>query len=1488
MFKKLIPISSLVLLISINVLFSYDAGDTVGIYFNHFMLRFTRDTLPQTGLVRYVGDDFYILTTFKRRVPVSDIAFDSTNLFIATVCPAGETPLYLYTKELGGTEWYQNYGLADIDTNGDMSIYKLEFSHDAALDVNLLYTATSCGLARSGINYITFYRIFDIPTYDISFNPATSDSMLGGLVIYAATENGVYRLTTNGPAPYAAVDSVRMGSLEGPIYAIAVNPYDTSEIFCGTEDGLYAWNGTDWDIALSGVRVNKIVWIGLMELCVATDDGLYIFSSSTWDHVLAGHNIKDIVFWGAEVLVADSGNGVLRSADGVVWFEMNEGLDRFAAVGGLEAISIEVVEGTYFVGTAAGIFEWSETEGEWRFISDGIVDLIGDDRVEAALQSVESPFGTGCSLLDLVLDYLNVNPAYLADVDNDPRIFLVIAPLEVSTNLDVVEPYLSPVYGYFDPFNEDTTEPNSNAKEILFVNADEFDDFSSENFKAYVAYLLGEYVSYSLDPGEIRVLRSGFGMYAAQKIGFDVVDGFLEGNQFAITPQHFFERGLFEGPQYFPEYVPVVREFDRERILLFLWYLREQLGDMAVYLLLMNTSTGEAGVEEVLQTMGYSGTLADFVDQWLIASIVNYPNASFYGGIYGYNEIELPEFMPHEVFSVYPIDRIDDFAYKYGAKLYVLSEGSDNITLYFNGEDLDSFRVHVIPFYMGTGVPISVDDISLDELNSGSINLDGMGTLYDSVVVIITRTTDVANGRFWMDDDSAAVSVQPPKSLRAESGHRGYIPIYWAPPPVKDSFGYTYNVYRSVGESGPPYELIAEGISEDFYIDSTPPLDTVCFYVVTSVKTGFESNYSEEVSAIAYTFPPPRNLCATGISNGVYLTWDTPYDATTTNLRKIAKGNTPKGLKGLVGYEVYRGDSLGSFELLAEVTANCFLDTIPFDGETRYYYVLALYENPSGASPPVDTISASPMQGGDSGVKRIIELRMGDVWDYTTNFGCMGGEASSGYLGYSWPGSSDFNNYYLWLSYIWVGADVNGEYYVTAHDYVEPEWYPGEISGGIRGNALQLTSTFNDFASCNFNNCNGRHLGVEATLRALSWDDPVLENAIAWEMDLTFHPDECDIEGVGDCLENVYIGFVFDADVSGIDWTDPHLDDLVDYDGWDGDDSETDLVDEITLNPDGTYEPVPDGVPDEFTVFGDEPDEHTLNGDTLIVSRNACYIYDADNPDTPEDDAGENGYSAGYIGLSLIYAPETPSDSIWVEEGETLRMVLPHATAWWNWEMDPPDDEEMYRYLEGTSHCMGGYRFMPNPLSMGAGPFDYRFLLSVGPFTLHAGQRVTVVLGSGVGQGLNGGYDYVYRNGEWVPGLRHILDYLLKAYYWGSESSDPFHPSSPYEDYHWGAPPLGVEEAIGTRTGSWMTVSPTITNSRIDLKFALPRRADVSVDLYDASGRCVRQLVRDEFSEGEHRLSFDLNKGGNLPTGVYFLKFESPVLRGVKKLILIE
>ncbi len=515
---------------------------------------------------------------------------------------------------------------------------------------------------------------------------------------------------------------------------------------------------------------------------------------------------------------------------------------------------------------------------------------------------------------------------------------------------------------------------------------------------------------------------------------------------------------------------------------------------------------------------------------------------------------------------------------------------------------------------------------------------------------------------------------------------------------------------------------------------------------------------------------------------------------------------------------------------------------------------------------------------------QMCNMTVGELWNHISNNGDLGGDYGIGYYGYDWPGDSSIHNYYLWGSYFHIGAKVNGQVYVTSSTYPldQGEWAPTDepMNCGPGVSDYDVTASWQDFASQNPRNATGRHLGLKVILRAYSWSLDPWNDIIAYEFGIIYDSSECDIPGHGAYLDSLYVGIEFDADISGADTSSENMEDMVSFDGWVNGEWPGYPSDLITLLPD-SFLNVPDGYPDQYTVYGDNPWEATIHGDTLLIPRNTSYVYDYDNSSTPGNDAVEGGASAGYIGLRLIYAPPTSSDSIWVDEyGDTARIPRVSTHQWWDWETDPATDADYYHYMIGNHPATLGYDFAPPPYDLGHGAFDYRFLQSSGPHRIYNGDTLWFVYAGAVGQGLNGGYDDYFGRG-WLRGMRQTLDYALAAYYSGSVHSDPAHPSNPVEDIHWYG--LTATREKGVKFSPYVNI-PTIHRYPF-ITLLVKGISGGTVDLYDLTGRVIKTMRFGKLSSANSTLRIPVN---GLPTGIYFIRLNTEKTITLKKIVLIK
>ncbi len=81
--------------------------------------------------------------------------------------------------------------------------------------------------------------------------------------------------------------------------------------------------------------------------------------------------------------------------------------------------------------------------------------------------------------------------------------------------------------------------------------------------------------------------------------------------------------------------------------------------------------------------------------------------------------------------------------------------------------------------------------------------------------------------------------------------------------------------------------------------------------------------------------------------------------------------------------------------------------------------------------------------------------------------------------------------------------------------------------------------------------------------------------------------------------------------------------------------------------------------------------------------------------------------------------------------------------------------------------------------------------------------------------------------------------------------------------------------------------SPNPFRDRTQIRYALPTEGNVSLRVYDATGRTVRTLASGHQKAGSYSATWDSrdNRGRQVPRGVYFYRLDTPGFRSVKKAV---
>jgi hypothetical protein len=227
--------------------------------------------------------------------------------------------------------------------------------------------------------------------------------------------------------------------------------------------------------------------------------------------------------------------------------------------------------------------------------------------------------------------------------------------------------------------------------------------------------------------------------------------------------------------------------------------------------------------------------------------------------------------------------------------------------------------------------------------------------------------------------------------------------------------------------------------------------------------------------------------------------------------------------------------------------------------------------------------------------------------------------------------------------------------------------------------------------------------------------------------------------------------------------------------------------------------------------------------------RSMGYMWDGDNPTEPGDDTGDYGLSPGYAGIALIDAPQ-PLCSF----------------QWWNWDEDPANDDEKFQFLAGIHPASGGNPFRSPPDSV----FDYRVLISTGPYSLSPGDSIYTAMTFAVGDSMDG--------------LDAAVDEMIEFYY----SVVPVEATDQ----------LPAQHRI-------LTPHPNPFNSTTILSFELRVPSNVSLRIYDTAGRLVTTLVHGWREAGGHEVTFD---GLALTSGIYIFRLEAREFTALGKMVLMK
>lgn len=289
------------------------------------------------------------------------------------------------------------------------------------------------------------------------------------------------------------------------------------------------------------------------------------------------------------------------------------------------------------------------------------------------------------------------------ELDEDPKIYVLYYDFDVSSD------------GFFWPFDQypdGTQQFASNECEVLYMNSSVFDP-GGDYLISVQAHEFQHMIHWLADDNEVPWVNEGCGELAMWLYGHpDQV------TSFPTNP----DNNLTSWNGGFADYV---------KTYLWMLYFYEQFGGQATILdLVANPNNSIAGFDQTLADRGYSERFADIVPNWFVANYLDDPSVG--GGKYYYAGEELPPFTAI-VRSSYPIPSTPATVNHWAADYVRMINGMPQ-RLFFDGGDNSTWSGRVIRFFEGT--PLSVEEIPLDAVDAGFIDLPDFGDETDEVVLV--------------------------------------------------------------------------------------------------------------------------------------------------------------------------------------------------------------------------------------------------------------------------------------------------------------------------------------------------------------------------------------------------------------------------------------------------------------------------------------------------------------------------------------------------------------------------------------------------------------------------------------------------------------------------------------------------------------------------------------------------------------------------------
>jgi hypothetical protein len=319
------------------------------------------------------------------------------------------------------------------------------------------------------------------------------------------------------------------------------------------------------------------------------------------------------------------------------------------------------------------------------------------------------------------------------ELDNDRHVYIFYSALG-SFGGSVFDGYFS-VYNEMTEAQAQAQGAHSNEVEMFYMTCYPLAPAAPARLSV-LAHELEHMIHWNEDPNEETWVDEGCAEFAMWLYGLpDPITGF---------PSNPDDNLLVWGQQW-TDYIECY---------LFFMYLHDQYGgpDM-IRTVVEEPQNGQYGVQQALQTMGYSGvTFEDVFVDWTIANYMD--DITYADGKYGYFNIDLPIFAASYC-SSFPVPATNATVNSWAAD-YVVFRNAYNLQAEFDGADNTIFGLPFVTY------STEIDTVIYGELssgNAGSFPFPGFGIDYDNVLMVVSRISSSGSSSYQYSATADASGV---------------------------------------------------------------------------------------------------------------------------------------------------------------------------------------------------------------------------------------------------------------------------------------------------------------------------------------------------------------------------------------------------------------------------------------------------------------------------------------------------------------------------------------------------------------------------------------------------------------------------------------------------------------------------------------------------------------------------------------------------------